>query len=53
MSVWGREGRVVSLPLPDLNTLFPASANPSQPWANKINERGQMCADGPQAQIRI
>jgi hypothetical protein len=40
MSGWRREGCRITTS-PDLNRLFPASANPSQTMANKINERGQ------------
>jgi hypothetical protein len=41
MSGWGREGRRITAS-PDLNTLFPASANLFATPANKINERGQI-----------
>ena len=41
MSGWRREGCRITAS-PDLNTLFPASANLFATMANKINERGQI-----------
>jgi hypothetical protein len=41
MSGWRREGCRITAS-PDLNTLFPASANLFATTANKINERGQI-----------
>jgi hypothetical protein len=41
MSGWRREGCRITAS-PDLNTLFPASANLLATMANKINERGQI-----------
>ena len=51
MSGWRREGCLITAS-PDLNTLFPASANLFATMANKINERGQisgMAICGPDA----
>ncbi len=45
MSGWRREGCRITAS-PDLNTLFPASANLFATMANKINERGQILGRG-------